>query len=154
MSPSQPVARRGSPNAGMRHLAAGLPCPLALTAPPAWRTAALAWALLAGGCGEPVAPLQVADGDAARGRAAIERVGCTACHTIPGIASHGAQVGPPLVSLRERGYLGGVLPNTPQNMVRWLRHPTEVAPLTAMPDLGLTEAEAADIAASLYERHP
>ena len=139
----------------MRRLpAAGLPCPPALTVPPPWRVLALALALLAGGCGEPVTPVQVAGGQAQRGRAAIERFGCAACHTIPGIASHGAQVGPPLVALRERGYLAGVLPNTPQNMVRWLRHPTEVSPLTAMPDLGLTEAEAADIAAFLYERHP
>lgn len=137
----------------MRRLpAAALPCPPAPNVQPPWRALALALALLAGGCGEPGASMEVAGGQAARGRAAIERFGCAACHTIPGIASHGAQVGPPLVAMRERGYLAGVLPNTPQNMVRWLRHPTEVDSLTAMPDLGLTEAEAADIAAFLYER--
>jgi cytochrome c1 len=42
-----------------------------------------------------------------------------------------------------------VLPNTPQNMVRWLRHPQAVSPKSAMPDLGVTEPDARDVAAYL-----
>jgi cytochrome c1 len=45
--------------------------------------------------------------------------------------------------------LGGVLPNTPENMARWIRAPQEVAPLTAMPNLGVTQRDARDIAAYL-----
>ena len=60
-------------------------------------------------------------GDPERGKAAIHRYGCGACHTIPGIAGHGANVGPPLSELAARVYLAGVLPNTPENLVRWLR---------------------------------
>jgi cytochrome c2 len=45
--------------------------------------------------------------------------------------------------------LGGVLPNSPENMVRWLRAPQQFAPLSAMPDLGVTERDARDIAAYL-----
>jgi cytochrome c1 len=34
-------------------------------------------------------------------------------------------------------------------MVRWLRFPQQVAPRTAMPNLGVTERDARDIAAYL-----
>lgn len=90
------------------------------------------------------------DADAGRGRAAIARHGCVACHVIPGIASPGSNVGPPLDKVATRGYIAGVLANTPENMRRWLRDPPAVDPLTAMPDLHLSEQEAADIAAYLY----
>lgn len=111
-------------------------------------------ALLASGCGAPEPPKvhDVAGGDAQRGRALVERYGCVACHSIPGLASYGANVGPPLVDLAERGYLAGVLPNTPEDMVRWLRDPPAVDPRTAMPNLGVSRAEALDIAAFLYSK--
>jgi cytochrome c1 len=43
-----------------------------------------------------------------------------------------------------------VLPNTPADMERWLRNPPAVDPRTAMPDMGVTEQDARDIAAYLY----
>jgi cytochrome c1 len=91
-----------------------------------------------------------AQADAGRGRAAIERHGCVACHVIPGIDNPGSNVGPPLDKIATRGYIAGVLANTPENMRRWLRDPPAVDPLTAMPDLHLSEQEASDIAAYLY----
>lgn len=96
------------------------------------------------------APAAAADADAGRGKAAITRHGCVACHVIPGIASPGSNVGPPLDTVATRGYIAGVLANTPDNMRRWLRNPPAVDPLTAMPDLHLSEQDAADIAAYLY----
>jgi cytochrome c1 len=36
-------------------------------------------------------------------------------------------------------------------MIRWIRQPREVRPGTAMPDVGLTDQEARDIAAYLYQ---
>lgn len=119
------------------------------------RTALLLFclALALPGCGEPPPRMQVAGGQPDRGRAAIERYGCAACHTIPGVPSYGANVGPPLSAFAERSYIAGVLPNTPANMVRWLRDPPRVDPRTAMPRLGLDEREAADIAAYLYAAH-
>ncbi len=101
-------------------------------------------------CGEQPAAPQVAGGNGERGRAAIERYGCVACHTIPGVPAYGANVGPPLVDMARRGYVAGVLPNTPDDLVRWLRDPPAVDPLTAMPNLGVSQAEALDIAAYLY----
>ena len=114
--------------------------------------APLALALVLAACGEARPPPHVAGGEPQRGREAIERFGCVACHTIPGVSGHRANVGPPLVHLAGRGYIAGVLPNTPDNLVRWLRNPPAVDPRTAMPNLGLSQSEAADIAAYLYER--
>ena len=37
-----------------------------------------------------------------------------------------------------RTMIAGELPNSPDNLVRWLRNPKAVEPGTAMPDLGLT----------------
>jgi len=87
--------------------------------------------------------------DAARGRKAINQYACVTCHAIPGIVGPNAPVGPPLARIGTRGFIGGVLPNTPENMVRWLRHPQAVNPRSAMPDLGVTERDAHDIAAYL-----
>jgi cytochrome c len=92
----------------------------------------------------------LAGGDPERGRVAVERYGCAACHALPGGANQGSNVGPPLHKIARRAYLGGVIPNTPGGMVRWLRNPSQIAPRTAMPDLGISEAEATDIAAYLY----
>jgi cytochrome c1 len=93
---------------------------------------------------------RVDGGDPARGKAAIERYACTACHVIPGVPGYGSNVGPPLRKMALRGYIGGVLPNRPDDMVRWLRDPPAIDPRTAMPNLGITEAEAKDMAAYLY----
>ena len=87
--------------------------------------------------------------DADRGSRAINQYACVTCHQIPGIVGANAPVGPPLNEIGTRGFIAGVLPNTPQNMVRWLRHPQAVNPKSAMPDLGVTERDARDIAAYL-----
>ncbi|HEX2197917.1 MAG TPA: c-type cytochrome, partial [Burkholderiales bacterium] len=86
---------------------------------------------------------------AARGERAINQYACVTCHEIPGIVGANAPVGPPLAGIASRVMLGGVLPNSPDNMVRWLREPQKIAPGTAMPDLGVTEQDARDIAAYL-----
>jgi mono/diheme cytochrome c family protein len=101
-----------------------------------------------------IPPPQTADAydekpSAKRGEQAISQYACVTCHEIPGIVGANAPVGPPLAGIASRLMLGGVLPNSPENMVLWLRQPQKVAPLTAMPDLGLTERDARDIAAYL-----
>jgi mono/diheme cytochrome c family protein len=87
--------------------------------------------------------------DPQRGKSAIHQYACATCHVIPGIAATPAPVGPPLDGMARRAFIGGVLPNTADNMQRWLLDPQQVAPRTAMPALGLTERDAADIAAFL-----
>jgi len=91
-------------------------------------------------------------GDMTKGRLAIERYGCGACHTIPGIPGARGMVGPPLATLGGRMYIAGMLTNTPQNLVRWIQVPQEVAPGNAMPNLGVSASDARDIAAYLYTR--
>jgi len=102
------------------------------------------------GCGENVPRVPVSGADPVRGKAAIERYGCVACHAIPGIANPGSNVGPPLNRFAKRAYIGGVLPNVPAELVRWLRDPPQADPRTAMPDIGISEPDAKDIAAYLY----
>jgi mono/diheme cytochrome c family protein len=87
--------------------------------------------------------------DAGRGKKAINQYACATCHEIPGIVGANAPVGPPLKDIGTRGFIAGVLPNTPENMVRWLRHPQAVNRRSAMPDLGVSERDASDIAAYL-----
>lgn len=61
-------------------------------------------------------------------------------------------VGPPLDGIAGRVIIAGHLANTPQNMERWIRDPQHVSPGTAMPNLGVGEADARDITAFLYAR--
>ena len=89
------------------------------------------------------------EADPERGKRAMHQYACATCHAIPGVAGANAPVGPPLAGVGARTLLGGVLPNSPENMARWLRAPQRYAPLTAMPDLGVTERDARDMAAYL-----
>jgi cytochrome c2 len=89
-------------------------------------------------------------GNPKRGKVAIRLYGCGACHTIPGVPGANSRVAPPLNRVARRAYLGGVLPNTPTIMIRWIQNPQEVDPRTAMPAMGVTERDARDIAAYLY----
>lgn len=114
--------------------------------------------LLLSGCGEDRSPLfprqdRLLGADIERGRQLISHYGCVACHTVPGIRGPTATVGPSLEKIGLRAYLGGVLPNTPTNLLRWLRDPPAIDPRTAMPNMGLNDAEAKDIAAYLLTLH-
>jgi mono/diheme cytochrome c family protein len=88
-------------------------------------------------------------GDPDRGRRATTQYLCVTCHEIPGVIGPNAAVGPPLTGMAQRAFIAGVLPNTRANMIRWLRAPQAVEPRGAMPDLGVTERDAIDIAAYL-----
>ncbi|EHM02607.1 hypothetical protein HMPREF9946_00876 [Acetobacteraceae bacterium AT-5844] len=89
-------------------------------------------------------------GELERGPALITRYGCGGCHTVPGVPGANGRVAPPLEGLRQRIFLGGVLPNSAENLVNWIVDPRRFAPGTAMPATGANEAEARDIAAYLY----
>lgn len=107
------------------------------------------------GCGTstsrlPAAP--VPGGYPARGAELISSYGCGSCHTIGGIRGADGLVGPPLTGFEQRSYIAGELPNSPQNLQRWIMDPQQVEPGTAMPDLGVTAADARDIAAYLLQR--
>jgi cytochrome c2 len=92
----------------------------------------------------------VLGGDRERGAAVIQEAGCGTCHTIPGVAGASGTVGPPLTAWARRSYIAGNLPNAPDNLIRWVMDPHAVEPGTAMPDLGVSEQQARDVAAYLY----
>ena len=100
--------------------------------------------------GDVTPRVAVAGGDAARGRATAAQFGCGGCHVVPGIPGAVGRVGPPLDALAERPFLAGSLPNDAPTLVRWISDPQALRPGTAMPDLGVDEGQARDIAAYLY----
>lgn len=89
-------------------------------------------------------------GDVERGRDITRKYGCGSCHEIPGVAGAHGLVGPPLGGIASRAYIAGVLPNAPENMLRWIQDPKRVDSLTAMPNVGVTPSDARHITAYLY----
>lgn len=117
-----------------------------------WRAAALLGCVVLAGCGRNMTPSPWPEfsGDAARGAVLIREAGCGACHEIPGIPDAVGTVGPPLIHIGSRTAIAGLLPNTPDALVRWVRTPQAVLPGNAMPDPGLSVAQARDVAAYLH----
>jgi cytochrome c1 len=103
-------------------------------------------------CGQDtrgVALESVVGGDPEQGRAAARVYGCGSCHVIPGVPGARGVVGAPLGEFARRKYIAGNLPNTPENLVAWLRNPQAVEPGTAMPNLNVSESDARNLAAYL-----
>lgn len=94
---------------------------------------------------------RVVDGDADRGREALARYECGVCHVIPGVADAVGKVGPELGRYSHRSYVAGKFPNEPDVLVRWIVDAPAMAPQTAMPAIAMSEQEARDMAAYLYE---
>lgn len=126
------------------------------------RTRRLAWLarvvicvaslVVVAGCGESPneAPTQVPGGDPDRGRELAAVYGCASCHVIPGVREADGHVGPPLTDFGLRSYIAGYLPNNGENLQRWIRDPQGVLPGNAMPDMGVTDDDARDLAAYLF----
>jgi cytochrome c1 len=93
---------------------------------------------------------EVPQGDPQRGRAALVQFDCGVCHVIPGVAGARGMVGPPLDSMRRNVYIAGKFPNTPDALVRFIVDAPALDPETAMPNVGVAEHQARDIAAYLY----
>ena len=105
-------------------------------------------ALALAGC---AAEERMPPGDRENGRLLLRQFGCGECHRIPGVANAQGEAGPPLAKVGERIYLGGVLPNSPANMAQWIRDPRRFDPRTRMPAMGVTEAQARDMVAYLWQ---
>ncbi len=76
--------------------------------------------------------------------------GCASCHVIPGVAGANGTVGPPLTNFANRKYVAGLLPNQPDNLIVWIRDPQGVVKGVAMPNMGVSQQDALNIAAYLY----
>ena len=95
-------------------------------------------------------PRLSSSGDVASGRRFIASYGCGSCHSIPGVPGANSMAAPPLKCFYQRTYIAGRLPNSKENLIQWIRNPQQIDPGNAMPDLGVTEEEANDIADYLY----
>lgn len=89
--------------------------------------------------------------DRGRGKLALAQFACQSCHHIPGVTGPLTYVGPNLRGLAQRSFIAGKLPTTEENLVQWIRAPQEVKPGTAMPQLGVPERDARDMAAYLLQ---
>jgi cytochrome c len=72
--------------------------------------------------------------------------GCETCHDIPDIHGVRGSIGPSLKHFATKYYLAGELPNSPENLRRWIQHPHSINSRTVMPDMNVTDDDAADIA--------
>jgi cytochrome c1 len=103
------------------------------------------------GCQQDIAmPVRASGGDPHRGAVLMAQYGCGSCHVIPGVRRAFGTVGPPLDAYARSVYVAGVEPNVPDKLAAWIRHPQDFKPKTAMPDVGVSEADARDMAAYLY----
>lgn len=111
-----------------------------------------ACAALLGGCEEaPVPPArELVQGNSEAGRALIHDVACGVCHVIPGVPGARGAVGPSLDGFAQRSFIGGITPNRPANLMRWVRDAPALSPETAMPPMPLSEEQAVDVVAYLY----
>jgi cytochrome c oxidase subunit 2 len=74
-----------------------------------------------------------------KGQTAFLANGCIACHTIAGTPAQG-KIGPNLTYFGRRHTIAaGMMPNTPQNLEKWLRNPPGIKPNVVMPKLPLTD---------------
>jgi cytochrome c2 len=96
-------------------------------------------------------PRQAPANNIANGRRLIASYGCGSCHTIPGVPGANSMVAPPLKCFHQRTYIAGRLANNKENLIQWIQNPQQIDPGNAMPDLGVKEDEASDIAAYLYD---
>jgi cytochrome c len=89
-------------------------------------------------------------GNVELGREFFVLKGCTGCHVAPGMPN-GGQIGPNQTHFSQRPTIaGGLLPNTPEAVERWLKDPPAVKPGTLMPNLSLTDDQIKDLTAYLY----
>lgn len=109
--------------------------------------------LLLAGClarAEPQTTYEIPGGNPDLGRQAMTEYGCNACHTIPGVTRADATVGPPLTGWAERASIAGRFPNSPENLIAWIQDPQQMLPGSIMPDVGVPDVVARDMAAYLY----
>jgi len=75
--------------------------------------------------------------EAAKGAQVFMEKNCVNCHSIAGLMTRG-RVAPDLTHVGSRTTLAaGTLPNTPENLAKWLRNPQSVKKGVRMPDTGL-----------------
>ena len=99
--------------------------------------------------GEKTVPPAPTDAKALAGRSTFLSLTCSQCHAISGVSAD-RSIAPDLTHLASRRDLAaGVIPNTPENLRRWLKDPAAFKPGCKMPDFKLTEAQLDELVAYL-----
>ncbi|MBX3184300.1 MAG: c-type cytochrome [Polyangiaceae bacterium] len=115
-------------------------------------------AFLTKGAPAPAQKDPLAGGDLAKGRALMEQKGCPSCHTMTGVPAFATQ--PDAKSADERTRRGVLLApdlrfareRMPrESAIRWIRDPSSIKKSTLMPSTSLSEQEARDIAAYVFD---
>ena len=89
--------------------------------------------------------------DAKRGRELAQQYQCGTCHVIPGVNAAKGRVAVTLESFGRRSYIAGHVPNSEENLTRWIVDPAAVVPRTLMPSMGVKPGDARLIATYLMQ---
>jgi cytochrome c oxidase subunit 2 len=91
--------------------------------------------------------------DAGVGQRVFEGQACVNCHTVKGTMANG-RYGPDLTHLMSRDTIGsGILPNTQENLLRWINDPNDFKPGCLMPAMHLNDEQNRQITAYLLTLH-
>ena len=91
--------------------------------------------------------------NARAGQVVFEQQACVNCHTIKGTIANG-RYGPDLTHLMSRDTIGsGIVPNTRENLLRWINNPNDFKPGCLMPAMHLSDEQNAQITAYLLTLH-
>jgi cytochrome c oxidase subunit II len=86
--------------------------------------------------------------EAQQGKALFTQLPCVGCHAVRGLS--GGAIGPDLTHFGSRKTLASaMLPNSAENLQRWLVNPQQVKPGALMPNLGLSQDQAKALTAYL-----
>ncbi len=80
-------------------------------------------------------------GNTEDGRVLFITKACSGCHTVQDFPEAQGKVGPELSHWASDSLIADVLPDTDENLRKWLKDPPVVKPGTLMPNQNLTDSE-------------
>ena len=94
---------------------------------------------------EQIQPAHIIDA-VSKGRRIFETTACINCHTVTGTVADG-RFGPDLTHIMSRDTIAsGAAPNTPANMLLWIRNPATLKPGCKMPAMNLSDQDITAVA--------
>jgi len=88
--------------------------------------------------------------EAAKGQQLFMQKGCVGCHSLVAVNAPKGLLGPNLANVGARSWIGaGTLPNTDENLARWIENPQAIKQGVLMPNLGVKPDEAKALVAFL-----
>jgi cytochrome c oxidase subunit II len=115
----------------------------------AWRAGLAAVSAPVAAPADSAAPAPAADPLVAQGQQLFTTKACVGCHAVTAVGAP-TMTGPNLAGVGDRTHIAaGWLPNTDENLRRWLHNPQAVKVGVLMPNLGLTDDEITALVAYL-----